>query len=634
MNNHKFIKNKKFIILNQDKSPMQGNLKDYKSYDEVKDRENLGILVEEPYVVLDVDDADTAKIMLKMVKDLDIKTNVCKTTRGYHFWFESKKVYANNVDIPIPLSLKVDVRSHGKIGYLMIKQKGVWREWINLVDEIETLPFYFEPLASNNKYSFLGAQDGDGRNSQLYSYILTLTSEGYNPEQIKEIYNLINRFVLRDKISKKEMDTILRDESFVNIIPDFYDKNTFLHHKMADFLMGETPIYRKNNLLYLYEDGSYTHDDNNIRRLMIKYVPGLRKDPQGEVLFNLSLKVDEPDDMPDHLIVTQNGIIDSKKMELMPFSDKYFIPNKIDAFYDPEAYDENVDKVLDKITSDRGKKRPEIRKLLLEMIGYLLVPTARYQKAFILYGSGANGKSTLVEMIEKLLGTNNVSYLSLTDLSDKFKLSSITNKMANLGDDISNEPIKDSGTFKKLVTGDMMEVEKKFQDPYPLYNYAKLVFATNDLPELNDTTPGMIRRLTVIPFDARFTSDDPDYDPFIIDKLTTPKALSYLLNLALEGLNRLYKNKGFSEPQDVTDVIDGYEEEHNNLIPFLRIENDFDGRTTHELFGEYKMWCIDNLFYYEKSITKFNREVRILRNDMDTKQERIEGKVTQVWRAK
>ena len=131
----------------------------------------------------------------------------------------------------------------------------------------------------------------------------------------------------------------------------------------------------------------------------------------------------------------------------------------------------------------------------------------------------------------------------------------IEHKLANIGDDIDPKEISDTGTIKKLFTGESMTVQRKYQDPFILKNYAKMIFSCNQLPRILDKTHGMYSRLVLIPFTATFSADDEDYDPFIEDKITTEEALSYLLNIGLRGLRRLLYNNQFTQPKIVIDAL-------------------------------------------------------------------------------
>ncbi|WP_242865019.1 phage/plasmid primase, P4 family, partial [Clostridium botulinum] len=161
-------------------------------------------------------------------------------------------------------------------------------------------------------------------------------------------------------------------------------------------------------------------------------------------------------------------------------------------------------------------------------------------------GGGSNGKSTLLEVLNELLGEENIASVSLEELNHRFKTFQLEGKLANIGDDISNKYIEDNSTFKKLVTGEKVNVERKGRDPFDFKNYSKLIFSANELPRINDLSGGLKRRLIFIPFNATFSKKDKDYDPFILDKLTSHEAMEYLLKLALEGLNRVLINHIFT----------------------------------------------------------------------------------------
>jgi putative DNA primase/helicase len=125
-------------------------------------------------------------------------------------------------------------------------------------------------------------------------------------------------------------------------------------------------------------------------------------------------------------------------------------------------------------------------------------------KCFILTSDGANGKSTLLKCITRLIKRQNIASLGLGALGQKFKTAELYGKLLNLGDDIGNGYIDDNSTFKKLVTGEAVTVERKGADSFDFENYSKFIFAANDIPRINDTSSGLKRRLIIIPFDAKF----------------------------------------------------------------------------------------------------------------------------------
>lgn len=616
--------NNKFIILDENKTPKH-SLDEYKSYTDVKNIANLGILVDEPYVILDVDDSFEYSILKKIIKKEKINCRIMKTTRGGHFWFKSSEPIKNYVHANTPISITVDVRSYGKKSLVKVKQNGEWRKWELWCDEVDEIPFWLKPM--NHSHHFINSKEGDGRNSELFSYIITLTNAGITKDQTKYIYGLINNYLFADKLTDDELNTILRDEAFDKIKPAFFDKRHFMHDVFSNYFKNDNKVYCKNNRLYMYDKGYYSDNQSKIEKRMIQYIPELSAVQRREVIQYLKLISEEPKITSIYYVACENGLLDIRTKSLTPYTSDIFLANKIQATYDKDAYDENVDKMLNKISCNSK----EIRNLLEEMIGYCLIPTTKFQKAFILYGDGSNGKSSFLDMVINLLGEQNVSSLSLKELNHNFKLSEITSKMANIGDDISDEYLTDSSIFKKLVTGEEITVDKKNEQPYKIRNYAKMIFAANNLPATYDKSNGMIRRLAIIPFNAIIKKSDPDYDPFIVDKLTSDNAKSYLLNIGLNGIRRVFENNKFTEPQEVQEMIDEYAKENNNVLQFL--DNiDVENRESNQVYNDYKYWCAENGVMSYK-IRKFNSEIRNHTN-LDLKIEKMGGKTVQVWRIK
>ena len=522
--------------------------------------------------------------------------------------------------------MSIDIRSWGKKSYVKVRDDKNWREWERICEgELDVIPKWLMPL--NHSFDFVGAKEGDGRNDKLFSYIITLTNDGFSREEVRRTFELINKYIFADSMEESEIETITRDEAFSQIRPAFFVKRQFLHDKFALFLKQDNRIYYKWGKLYMYDKDRYVNDLEVIEEKMTQYISRLTQAQRNEVLAYLRLKCDRPSDPSIYHINCVNGILDIRTSGLIAHSPEFFIPNMITAKYDELAYDEDTDKFLNRICCHDE----EVRMLVEEMIGYIMIPTSKFQKSFILYGDGSNGKSTLLDCIIGLVGDWNITSLSLKEINHNFKLSEISDKLANIGDDISDEYITDSSTFKKLVTGEEITADVKHKSPIKIRNYATMVFAANNLPNMSDKSNGMIRRLTVIPFNAIIRPSDPDYDPFIIDKITTDSAKSYLLNLGLKGIQRVFGRNGFVEPESVKKMLDEYEMELNNVIQFIDdFGRDFDGLVVTEFYTEYVFWCTNNNKMPFK-IRKFNHEIKTKFNG-ELVQKRVGGQVRQCWK--
>jgi len=263
------------------------------------------------------------------------------------------------------------------------------------------------------------------------------------------------------------------------------------------------------------------------------------------------------------------------------------------------------------------------------MIGYILYRRNELGKSFFLLGSGSNGKSTFISILKKFIGKKNYSSLELNDLGRRFKTAELFLKLVNFGEDISNRNIDENSIYKKLVTGETINVEKKGKDPFEFEPYSKLIFSANELPKINDTSFGFMRRLIIIPFNAQFKETDIDYNPYIIDNLTSQEALKYLLKLSVDGIRRVLRNKKFTEVESVKNEIKEFEIINNPLLAFLDENKDnFINNTVEDGYLQYSTWCISN-GYQQLTKNKFSRELK--RYNISTSTTKIDKKTVRIY---
>ncbi len=611
-----------YIILNADKTPAEKLTDGGQPLEKVKDFDNLGVLIPEPYIVLDFDTKSDAEIMLRIAQDLNLKCLIMKTSRGYHFWFKSSEPWKNFRKTRLAIGIYADCRSWGKHSYVVVKKDGEWREWIKLIpgEEVEEVPCWLRPLASD-KYKFKGMKEGDGRNQNLFEYILVMQSKGYNREQIRKTIHIINKYVFTEPLSDNELNIILRDEAFKDedelkqsiVLNECFDEDgKFKHDKFAELILQCMKIVTVNDQCYIYKDGYYQRAEREIEREMIRLYPRSRKAQRSEVLDYIKiLTTIRSDEIPvyEYIINVKNGRLDVRTRELLPFDPEAYDFIQLPVVYDPDAYCADVDKVLNKVF----KSNRQVIDLFEEMIGYLLIKNCRFRKGFIFYGSGANGKSTILNMLKKFLGDDNIATVELKKLNEPFMAAELEHKLANIGDDIDAKEITDTGTIKKLFTGESMTVQRKFQQPFILKNYAKMIFSCNTLPRILDKSYGMYSRLVLIPFTAVFSPDDDDYDPFIEEKITTSKALSYLLNIGLRGLTRLLRNNQFTQPDVVKQALEEFKKENSMVLSWIEEEaielKYLLSITTDKLYSEFRDRCARNEVKHITSLKNFHREI-------------------------
>lgn len=597
----------------------------------------FGGVLQEGFIDISFDDKDMSEHFFDMAEQMQWKCLCLMNPANGHlhtYWKDSKhRITKFTKDLTLACGLVADI--HGGETYIPLRVNGVDRfppEYDILPgEEYQEVPDELIPVNTNIR--LWQSKEGDGRNSDLYGYILILQSQmQMSDDRIRAMYReVINPFILGDKLSDNELDVILRDESFEKqILPSFYSGASFLHDRFAEYLMQQNHVVILDGRLHIYKDGIYVSARREIESQMIQLVPKLKKTQRREVLDYLELIAEPVTPADPRYIAFKNGILDVPTGKMMDFTPELVITNKIPWNYQPEAYDALCDKTLNKIACND----PSIRAILEECVGACMYRSALVGggKAFILTGDRANGKSTFLDMIKAMLGKENFSVLDLKEIGDRFNTSMIYNKLCNAGDDISDDFLQGTqvSTFKKIVTGNRIKAEDKGQDPYDFEPYCKLIFSANDIPRMRDKTGAVMRRLVIIPFNARFSKEDPDYDPFIKYKLITEESIEYLIRCGVEGLKRVLINEGYSSSEKVQEQMDEYEQENNPIIGFIQeqgIGNIIHQQTDH-VFRMYQVFCQDSQiqpmskFVFSKQINK-RLHLKVVQRKVDGKNHRV-----------
>lgn len=582
----------------------------------------VGVLADE-YIMVDIDDIDEAEILFDIVEDRDINCSILETDNGMHFYFKGYELPSNKIKWYSNIGILADYKLGIRNTVDPLRINGKTRRWLKRSNNPDPLPIWLYPYSKKDP-GIKKLSEGDGRNDALFTYILKMQSQGMAKNDIKETISIINNYILEDPVSKSELNIILRDEAFMK--ESFFIKGQFQHQKFGDFLINEHHICKIANVLHIYQEGVYSDNQEDIEAAMIKHIPQLKRMQRQETLAYLQLKAQNRNFSSTKYIPVANGVFNLETWELEDFSPNIITRNKIPVPYVKNAYYDVTDKTLNKIAVNDKK----IRLLLEEILGYVLFRRNEFAAMFILTGDGSNGKSSFLKMLRKFVGSRNTSALDLKELDQRFKTAELFGKLVNIGDDIDKTYIKETGTLKKLTTGETLNVERKGKDPFDFTNYAKLIFSANEMPRMNDYSDGLGRRLQIVPFKAKFSPDDPDYDPFITDKLLSDESMKYVLNLALNALKRLLKNNKFTQSKAVKREIEKYQEENNPVISFVNNEEiEFDRKVVKDVYDMYRLYCSEN-GYQPISQVNFSRQVRQLYGYV-SKPQRVDGEQVRIY---
>lgn len=575
------------------------NRSKFRTYDEVKDLPGFAGVLADDTILIDIDDTEQAEILMNIVEEYQLDCRVYCTSRGKHFLFKNHSIARNRTNVPLAIGLSADIKVGSRTSYEVIKIDGEERfiEWdIEEDGSYQEIPKWLFPVRAT--VDFLDMDAGDGRNQALFNYILTLTANDFSVDETREAIRILNRFVFKEPLPDEELEVILRDEAFQK--PVFFNGDKFLFDRFATYMKNNAYVVKINGQLHIYQDGIYINGYKPIETTMIQQIPNLRKTQRKEVLEYMELIVEDKAPADARYIGFNNGVLDIVTGTLQPFTPDLVITNRIPWNYEPDAYNELADKTLNKLACGDQV----IRALLEECIGYCFYRRNELGKAFILTGDRNNGKSTFLDCVETILGEQNISALDLKELGDRFSTSMMFGKLANIGDDIGDDFLQGSqvAIFKKVVTGNRIKAERKGQDPFEFNPYIKLLFSANDIPRMKDKTGAVLRRLVIIPFNARFSKYlpsgelDPDFNPYIKYELVEQSSIEYMIRVGVEGLKRIIENNEFTKSEKVQQQLDEYENENNPIKAFIddcgieMIENEL----TSDVYKRYQVFCAEN----------------------------------------
>ena len=599
------------------------------SWSEVCKNDSFGAILNDDYVDISFDSDELSQKFWDMSEKNNWNCLILENPKNGHihsYWKDTKKrVGKGGKDKKLAVGLIADI--HSGSTYIPLRVDGVDRFPPSFEpDSIDEVPEELIPV--NTKIDLLSLSEGDGRNDELFKYILVLQSQlALDKDSIRRILENTNHFIFQDALSKSELDVILRDDAFN--APVFFEGKTFLFDRFAQYLKNEYHIIKINSQLHIYNNGIYDYASNTIEAKMIEKIPTLTAQRRTEVMKYLELICEEKEQAEANYIAFKNGIYDIATDTMIPYTPDIILTNRINYNYNPNAESDLADTTLNKISCNDT----EVRALLEECIGYCFYRRNELGKAFILTGDKANGKSTFLDLIKTMLGDNNTSALDLRELGDRFSTAMMFGKLANIGDDIGDEFMQGSAVsiFKKVVTGNRVKAEQKGKNPFEFNPYVKLLFSANDMPRMRDKTGAVLRRLVMIPFNATFTKDDPDYDPFIKYKLIKEDSIEYLIKVGIEGLKRVLINNSFTESSKVKTAITEYEEENNPIIAFINEvgKDAIINQPTTDVYLRYSVFCSQYQLQVLSKIV-FSKQINKRLNTI-TMSKRINGAIVRIF---
>lgn len=536
---------------------------------------DAGYLLTDNDLVIDIDSLSHAQIE-RLLDTFAINTEIVWTGRGAHLYFKKPDGFRGARGV-CALGVEVEYKHITNTKSVTVKLDGRTRKVENKGVR-EELPSFFK----KGKYdTLLGLSEGDGRNQKLFAH----RKQMKNMKDWKLVVKFINEVIFDTPLPSNEMETIQRDMTLEAVAGG--------ENAIADLIMHDKRVVMFSKRLYFFNGKEYISDEDELNRMVYRYCEGQKTSYVREVIAQMESRCKLIPNDATFNIKFKNGVLKAGQFLEVEYTD--FTPYSLDIEYKVDAEPvQIVDNYIDQLTNHD----PDYRQRLLEILGHCLITDPEFKrlmgKFFIFVGDGGNGKGTLLTIIRKILNNKNCSGLSIKNMSDERYFNVLAGRLANLGDDIQDEPINNEQMkmLKNISTCDYVEIRKLFENSKSVEMTTTLIFTSNHVLKTFEKGTSYKRRVDWLPMYTKPKKKDPKF----ITKATTQEALEYWVKLIVDGYMRLYENQTFTESQIVNEYNKMYHEENNTALEYI---NDLDtkdilDKRSPEVYADYEVWCQEN----------------------------------------
>lgn len=358
--------------------------------------------------------------------------------------------------------------------------------------------------------------------------------------------------------------------------------NEVYDDRISNYIIESIPMFVLEGQLYIYNKGVYKRDDrfiklkDYIKQLILPDVRTMRIINRVCMMIveDIRLKVDmtEINQFPKHWINFKNGMFDILGWKLYKHKPEYLSINQVPHDFEPIDNEGFNNSVYNQFIPSLLQNDEDVE-MLYEYIGYCMTCDTSQQKFLMITGPGGTGKSTIVRMIEYLIGKDNISNMSLQDLNTRFTPTNLFGKLLNSCSDISRKAIEQTDVIKKITGEDTIQGEYKGGAVIFFKSYAKLLFSANEIPiSLDDKTNAFFRRFLILHIDKKGRHIDG------LEKRLKGE-IKYLIFRSVGALREMYSRGNIIESEQSKKAVD-------ELYRFSDSVQDFIAEQLEECPGE------------------------------------------------
>jgi len=605
----------------------------------------LGLKIPKGMILIDVDEEQTGEYIHEYIDSLGLSYHAIKTPRGWQFFFkDTGRVKKQETDFITNGLIKVDYRLYQK-GYIVLPTRNTeGRKWEHIShEELSPLPVFLEPHRSKVAETITIPIAEHSRDDRLFRYISGLRDYYSNDDDIRQIAYFINRYLteqpanhpftdeeLEAKIMKRDgyeyghsvsieklqdddkprMTDTWNAKQFSNM---FQGKilwcdpwNTWLIFKEGRWQRDDelkTVDLAKQVAKSMYERASQIDDDNE-RKAFVKWT--LRTESR-QALMNM-IELAKPDlsvrpellNVDKYLLNLRNGTYDLRNDKLLSYSPEDRLTMMANVEYDPDAKCPKWIEFLNKIFAGDQDLIGFVQKAL----GYSLTGDTGEDCFFIVYGTGANGKTTFLNTIETVLGDYAAQSRAETFLSKDrdtipSDLARLKGRRFVVATEFPQGKVIAESLIKSLTGRDELTVRELFGKWFQYKPQFKIWLGTNHKPVVHDNSVGFWRRVKLIPFEVQIPVNERirNFEDILLEEA------SGILNWMLEGYREWSKNE-LGDTEKIREATAEYRDENDVLRDFLEercIEDPNASISKKELYQAYVDW---STFNTEKTLSK------------------------------
>ena len=596
----------------------------------------IGWIVPEGYCVVDVDNEDhpeSSAYVERILNELGIPYAYNRSSRGVHFLFRDDKLcIPSDAVTKCALGITVDHRANHK-GYIILPTNDPHRSWGDWPDEIADIPAFLKPImiAKNQIESFIGMNEGDGRNDALFKWrTKLLQSNKLSDTEIREALTLINQHLFSIPMSDAEMeasvmkarktDTEQREKGEKVKLNRLEKEN--IHNVIANKIVREFDLMCVGYKQFYKFDKTHYKPMREIdveRMIHYEISQNLSAEDRKEIMRFLAVKtLVEPDEIDRiwNKIAVGNGVLDVVSGELSEPDREEKNTIAIPWNYNPDPpHSPKIDEFMTHISANRdGSVNIAKMQFLYQIAGYCLLKKNYFGKFFIYQGEGQTGKSTFQDLIVKMLGENNRARVGIDKMDADYYLATLLSKLINIDDDaVDGKVLENTGRFKSLVTGNEITVRQIFKEPVTFTPFATCMFSCNKLPRILDKTSGLYRRMVIIELNNKIEKPDP----LFLMKLTA-RDMEYFLYKAVYWVGIALQEGGFRISQSEQELLRKFKCRQSSLNEWIFEDHmtlkDVYGKGVLGLYTFYVEWAQKNGYSKIPSVLTFKEDICTLYN--------------------